>query len=1176
MIRLRRFLQTIVVVVVFSLPLLSQGSQGAIQGTVFDSSGANIPGATVTITDVDRGTTRVLISDEAGQYAATGLTAGTYKVRAELSGFTAVERSNVQVQVGNNTRVDLTLSPGGQAETITITEEAAAINTTNAALGGIVSNQEIVSLPLNGRNFFRLLELRPGVVTVPGVGAGSSSSNGRRLGADVLLVEGITQFDMATSNNLINGSGKGAGGDASNMLPLDAIQEFNTQQSAPAEYGWRDGSVVNVGIKSGTNAMHGTGYMFYRNGKATDAANFFTHTVTAATLKQFGGTVGGPLKKDKLFWFASFEGLRIYIPSVSSVVIPSSIGLTPANPNLSMVDACNAVKRAGGTINALSAQLAGLNLGTCVVTPASGNFENLFPFNSTASNLFYPGNAASQPLNNGLAKIDWNVNQRHHVSGFYYDSEANSFTGGTVQPYWSTLGISKTREISGGWTWTPNSLWVNELRAGWAGTLGDQEPSDVGKLPSDPYPAGYGINTGVTKREFGGFPQISFDSGLASLGVTSKSGIRGPQGQLNIRDSISHLKGSHNFKFGFEHVFVVFDDGSHANVAGTVDFADLSNFLQGTPVSGSILNGNPDERLRMRWYAGFVQDTWRIAPRVTLTPGLRYEYNGSPHELDNRLGFFDPSFPGGIARVGVDRSKLYNPEKFNFQPRMGVAFDLRGDAKTVLRAGISRLSSFPAITSLAAATPFGANIPSIGIDRSGTDINKSFPNSLAVTPNQISWNTTGPIFPINSASGPSCTVAVPCGTFATDPNFKRPKSLQWNVDIQRAITNRLTVDMAYVGNHGYDETRSVDLNAVPVGTGWTPTAINNCIQNGGTAANGCRVDSAAIAAARPYNKQFPYYNYIVRTTSGFYSNYNALQVTVEGRNFHGVTFLTAYTYSHALDFWSKSSQGTQLVADPTNPRLQYGRSDQDVRHRFRFSPSWTVPQWKMRGQMFEGWRISGVLALQGGFPWGAIDPTKNDWVGTGENLNTVVPSPNSGTVQPWNFFGPRSAFNATNETIPCYGKLSGCTAFASAPQDIQQLCNQAAVVPYGDATYQKLALRALENNACFVRNGGVLTPPAYGTNGNSGRNTFWGPPFKNVDMSIAKSWHFRERTKAEFRTEFFNVFNHPNFGPPGTSPSGGRTGGLGYALNTPDAAGNNAVLGQGGPRHIQFGLKFVF
>src|ERR1051326_6244323 len=226
--------------ILLPLTLFSQGSQGAIQGAVFDSSGANIPGATVTITDVDRGTTRVLISDEAGQYAATGLTAGTYKVRAELAGFAPIERTNVRVEVGNNTRVDLTLMPGGQAETITITDEVTAVNTTTATLGGIVSNQSIVALPLNGRNFLRLLELRPGVVSRPGDGSGSSSSNGRRLGADVLLVEGITQFEMRTSGTLINGTGKGGFADAANVLPLDAIQEFNTQQNAPAAYGWRD------------------------------------------------------------------------------------------------------------------------------------------------------------------------------------------------------------------------------------------------------------------------------------------------------------------------------------------------------------------------------------------------------------------------------------------------------------------------------------------------------------------------------------------------------------------------------------------------------------------------------------------------------------------------------------------------------------------------------------------------------------------------------------------------------------------------------------------------------------------------------------------------------------------------------------------------------------------------
>ena len=242
-----------------SLPVFSQGSQGQIQGGVFDSSGGSIAGAKVTVTDVARGATRTLTTDESGQYTAPALITGTYTVRAEASGFRGLERSNVLIEVGANIRVDLTLTPGEQTQTITVTEEVPAIDTTSATLGGTVSNQAIEALPLNGRNFLRLLELRPGVVSRPGDGSGSTSSNGRRLGADVLLVEGITQFDMATSNSLINGTGKGGFADASNMLPLDAIQEFNTQQNAPAEYGGRDGSVGNVSNKSGTNSLHGSG-----------------------------------------------------------------------------------------------------------------------------------------------------------------------------------------------------------------------------------------------------------------------------------------------------------------------------------------------------------------------------------------------------------------------------------------------------------------------------------------------------------------------------------------------------------------------------------------------------------------------------------------------------------------------------------------------------------------------------------------------------------------------------------------------------------------------------------------------------------------------------------------------------------------------------------------------------
>jgi hypothetical protein len=281
--------------------------------------------------------------------------------------------------------------------------------------------------------------------------------------------------------------------------------------------------------------------------------------------------------------------------------------------------------------------------------------------------------------------------------------------------------------------------------------------------------------------------------------------------------------------------------------------------------------------------------------------------------------------------------------------------------------------------------------------------------------------------------------------------------------------------------------------------------------------------------------------------------------------------------------WTKSSANTQQVADPVNNfYAQYASSDQDVRHRFRFSPTYDIPGRKAPAQMLEGWRISAVLAVQGGFPWGVIDKTTTDWVGTGENANSYSPSPNDGVQQFWNYIGPGDAFNTgkygtpgNTSKIPCYGATSGCTPFSSAPASIVSACQTAAQSPYqGNATLMALALRALFANSCYVQDGGILTPPAYGTNGNSSRNTFRGPQFKNLDFTISKTWHMAERYSAEFRTEFYNLFNSPTLANPSSDGSSPSAANLGRITSTAD--GSNNIFGSGGPRHVQFGLKLTF
>jgi hypothetical protein len=925
----------------------------------------------------------------------------------------------------------------------------------------------------------------------------------------------------------------------------------------------------------------------------------------------------------------------VIVGNPSPVTAASSIGLTPADPNFSMVDACNAVKQgqvAGpATINPLSALLAGLDPVTCKVSPESDSFENVFPYNPTTSKVFYPGTLTNQPLNNGVAKVDWNINDRHHLNGYYFNSTSTQISGGGVKSYWNTTGDSKTIVMAGGWTWIPNSSWVNDLRIGWGASTASGLPGDSNRIVSNPWPNGYGLPTGQSDPAAGGFPLINFagSSGggggstttgiITGLGVPGTTGTRGPQGQLNIKDSVSYLRGNHAFKFGAEHVWVKFNNSTSTDARGQLDFPSLAAFLQGLPDSGLIRSNIQLETDRARWYAAFVQDTWRITHRLTLTPGLRYEYQGAPHDIFGQLGTFDPTVPGGIAQVGsgLPHSSLYSPEKLGFFPRFGFAWDAFGNGKTVLRGGVSLMSGTIPMTGVTQQTPFGSTmcintcvdpitkqlIPAnIVVNRFSLDINKTAPQQLSFTSNQLKWDTTGPIFPIGGALGAYCDAATPCVTGAPDPNYKRPKAVEWNLDIQRAITRSMTIDVAYVGNHGYDEFGQVDLNAPPLFTGWTApwtgaqiTTFNNSQKSASTRLNvadvgftseqicaglavaadagKCNTNALAIVAAQPYNAQFPYLSYIERSTGslGIYSNYNGLQVTVDQRSFHGLSFLSGYTYSHGLDISSSVSRGVRQMIDPTNPRLSYGSGDNDVRHTFRISPTWVIPGIKSPAQMLQGWSISGIFTVQGRFPYSALDNRKNDWIGTGETNNTFV---SSGVSQYWNFSGPTDAFNSSNVPIPCYGKLAGCTAFASAPQAIQDACTAAAQAPYtGNSLFQTLALKSLANNGCYIQNGGVMTPPAYGTIGNAGKNSFRGPQYKNVDMSVTKDWHIKERYGAQFRVEFFNVFNRADYGAPGSNPTAGGAQ-FGFSQATPDAT--NAVFGTGGPRHVQFGLKLTF
>jgi hypothetical protein len=1032
----------------------------------------------------------------------------------------------------------------------------------------------------------------------------------------MLRLEGIAGIAESTGANVLNTSYRA--GDSSSLVPIDAIQEFSAQQNPKAEYGFRDGSNVNVGVKSGTNSIHGTAYAFGRDASATDAANYFPGNnpggVTPATMEQFGATAGGRIIKDKLFWFASFEGLRIKTGDVNVLAMPTSVA--GAGVGSSFVDTCLAMKAAGTPINPLSAQLAGLNTTTCAVSPASSSFENVFPNNpNPTSTTFAPGLTSNGPLNNGLLKIDYNISSHHHLNGMYYRSSATQTVNTIAQqsaPQWLATVPQNAYQYDGDWTWTPGSNWVNDFRLGYVYVKNTTFPGDLNTPAGSPYPAGYGMPTGVTNPDYGGFPLLTITGFNMQLGIGNRTGTRGPEGDVDLVESVSYLRGKHSFKFGFEYLDIVFDGTSFSLAQGNVTFLSLANYLQGFPNSWTILLGSSQANTqndRAHWYGGFVQDDWRLTPRVTLNLGLRYGYAGPPHEVNNNLSTFNPNVTGSTPAIeqvgpGLPLSRMYNGDYRNFDPRVGVAWDVRGNGKTVVRAAGALLTNMNPVTTFSPSNPLGANFPSIGVNTSGTAINAltsvqpagSCNPPTSTTCTAFNWSGN-PMFPGNQTlvipagtpgetagtyTGFSCTptganLPGPCPAIGVNPNFRQPYSAQWNMDIQRAITNTVTLDVAYVGNHGFREELDEDINQPALGTGWALNGANvaTCL----LPTHVCKPNSAAEAAGGQYSTQFPYITNIDWATNGQFSNYDALQVTAQARAYHGLSFLSGYTYSHALGEGAGSSTqgGATLPSDKNNLRLNYGNLNIDLRHRFTFSPTYNIPGIKSPAEMLQGWSLSAILVVQSGLAWNPSEKT-TDWLGTGENAGggnaTAV-------TQYWNYMGPKSAFsNAGPTPIPCYNGSNkqglGCTSFAATPAAIVTACQSAATAPYGGAgtTLGQLALAALANNTCYAQGGGYLTPPAYGTLGDAGNGIFTGPVYRNVDFSVAKIWTLKERYSAQFRVEFFNLFNRADFAAPGLDPSKGVNGGFGYSLSTPDTS--NPVLGSGGPRHVQFGLKLGF
>jgi hypothetical protein len=1154
---------------------LAQTSQGRFNGEVTDQSGGVVAKATVTIENLGTHVKRVLETNSAGEYVAPSIDPGFYSISVEAPGFSKVVRERVQVEVANDIKIDFVLKPGAQTEVVEVKDEAPLTETSNAVLNGVLSNKAINELPVQGRDFQNLLTLHPGVQRTPGGGFHSTTSNGNRVDDNNYLIDGANDNDAYYGETVVGEAG--VQGTPASLLPLDAIQEFDTQEQPQADFGAKPGLVMNIGLKSGTDNIHGTAYYFHRN-SAFDARNYFNPIVpgdpaasnlSALLLHQFGASLGGPFKKDKWFYFVNYEGIRDKVGNPFAAASPITAPL--GSPNC-LFDAttddsrtCLAAARAAAVIDFGSiSPLADALVQKGIFLPNPGgtidpNSPELIDFDFNNVNR----------ADNVVFKSDYHPNSTNTVSGrfFYANTNQTEEDGVPLRPEWLSRAIVRTQVFGVDWTWTPNSRLQNQASFSYNTFWEKIAPIDSNVSPL----TAWGLDTGVTDPNLQGFPSITPGSLFNHLGGTTGWPLwTTPSKTVNLSDTVSYTFGKHSLRFGgnFNHGAVDYLRGN--NGRGTISFRHLEDFFGDNPHNGHLLVGDLKRNVHSNAIAGFMIDEFRATKRLTLNLGLRYDLALPIKEQNNLIANFDSNL--GVVQVGTNGlSSPYPTHHKNFSPRLGVAWDVFGTGKTVVRAAGGIIFEQPVIRTFVNSTGLNLNPSGIAGVLPGNGTINTFQRFLSSS--DINFSGTGTVFDVaaNNSCDPVPDDDSACSVFGTDPHLKTPYVANWNLNIQQALTPTMMLQVAYVGTRGIKLYSNTDINQS------NPAASAACIlqtdidqgdSSPGPISAFSNVDYVPCEqVTRPFFAKFPSLQYITILGNQSSSIYHAMQVTLTRRYSRGLYLLAGYTYSHAID--TATSNLASVPQNSLNNAGDRGNGDFDIRHRFTLSATYDIPGRKSPLQMLEGWQATSILTLEGGEPF-TLGDFFDDASATGEFSDR------------WNITGPASGIHWTQsgEPNPCNSQVQLCFIDPSQfPLDSSGAHVDPATgfQPCLKAAGTQAAQDQLANAGCFVEGKTILTPPALGTFGNLGRNTFRGPTLKNLDFSLSKIWKLNEKVRMQFRGEFFNILNHPNFDVFTINTDLGSSGStLAQVVATPDVGNANPVIGSGGSRHIQLGLKLVW
>jgi hypothetical protein len=1082
-------------------PAAAQTFRGTILGTVSDPTGAAVADAAVGVKNIDTGLSRATLTDAAGNFLIPELPIGVYELTVQRQGFQTATVKGLRVEVAGERRVDVTLAPGRVEESVEVQATVPQVDSTRDVLGGAIEAKEVVDLPVNGRDFTKFLVLVPGASGDAGGGTDSPgsfglfSTNGSRGRANNYLLDGTDMNDGYRNLPAINEAG--VFGTPATILPVEAIAEVAILSNFEPEYGRNSGAVVNIVTKSGTNEIHGSVFEFFRNDKL-DARNFFNtkpDPQTAFRNNQYGFVLGGPFVKDKTFWLVNYEGQRERVGLNSVARVPDPREIAQATQNI------------GGPVNPVIARILQRN-----PWPAPNRPVPLF---DSSPNLSVT-TPATNDVDSFIVKIDHSFSQDRQLTGRYYfgDSEQSfplALLAGNVLPGYNTFTPTRVQLVSLSYVSVYSPTRINEARFGYNRFAEDFFPEDRSFNPTS-----IGLNTGVTNPQDFGLPLIRV-SGFANVGST----LSVPRGRVDTNwhfiDNYSWRLTQHEIKIGYEFRRTFVNGFFDAGYRGRLDFDSLEDFLAGRLGGGRSARGDSRRGTFQNSHAGYYQDSFRVNRRFTLNYGVRWDYYGVIGEERDRFSNFDPR--RGLVLVGAQGLKrLYDRDWNNFSPRVSLAWDVTGQAKTVLRAGWGMFYDAFSQDFFVGQLPFNTFNPGPAY------------NPVGPSPILFSFSTVEQI----QAGVPIFTDFLDSDVFAVDRNFRTPYMHNLNLNIQQELSKNLVVQVGYVGSQGRKLIRYRDINQ--------PTAAAIRAHN--------PMDAGGCCAARPFDNgplapsggTFFYVNHLETSSS---SGYNGLQVTLSLRDLKGFRSQVNWTWSHSID---NASDGQDYVANATQPDNSHradrerGPSNFDVRNRFVWTFTYDLPKFTERWKkLTQGWQLNGILTLRSGQPFHVNYNFVDDYSGSGEFFDRpdLVGDPYAGTRAPDRFLN-LSAF-----AVPC------------------------RLDPNGDGS----AASCLPGTQHF---------------GSLGRNALLGPDYENFDFSIFKTTDLTERIKLQFRAEFFNIFNHPNFASPlwpgfiaDASPNGidsrtGRSTGFLPITVTPDVGLGNPFLGGGGPRNIQFALKLLF